>query len=258
VVCSLQPVLVTKGRIEYVYLCCGHFFQMPLCRLRPMMQLDSQKKWYNPVAQVVRPTQLPWNLREIVENPIRACITSYFRAKCQPLVHLPTLSSFYCSEPVNHKNLRKLAVKNVVGFEPLLAIELVEGDCDYTYHVPLPNVATATLEVKLKNGCFTIKAERSHWQAVSVQGQTYKTERVYGGVEKSIEIPADADEGSVQASFKHNILIVKFMKTQSGGRSVHLMNKPADKGIVTWREGNQDAMSHFNFNIGKPDIDRLW
>jgi HSP20 family molecular chaperone IbpA len=250
VVCSLQPVLVTTGRIEYVYLCCGYFFSNAVVQTKTHDAVGLSEEVVQPSCSSSSSNTTAMESSRDSGEPRSSVYHKVFQSKMSASGALPTLNSFYCSEPVNHKSLRKLAVKNVVGFEPLLAIELVEGDCDYTYHVPLPNVATATLEVKLKNGCFTIKAERSHWQAVSVQGQTYKTERVYGGVEKSIEIPADADEGSVQASFKHNILIVKFMKTQSGGRSVHLMNKPADKGIVTWREGNQDAMSHFNFNIG--------
>jgi HSP20 family molecular chaperone IbpA len=132
----------------------------------------------------------------------------------------------YCSEPLNHNDLRKIAVKNLEGMEPLLQATFEASDDGYALKIALPHIVSASLEVRLANGFLVVDAQRNKIKTTSSTEQ-HSVERVYSGLEKSFKLPSDADEDTIEATFDHNVLQVTFRKMPSQANKRMLLSKPA-------------------------------
>jgi HSP20 family protein len=84
----------------------------------------------------------------------------------------------------------------------------------YEINVELPGVEETNIEVSLHDRVLAIKGEKRSEKAE--EGKTfYFSERSYGVFRRSFRLPEDADESSVQASFKDGVLAISIAQVKA-------------------------------------------
>lgn len=98
------------------------------------------------------------------------------------------------------------------AFEIAPAIDLVEKAKEYEITAELPGIDEKDVEVKLANGCLTIKGEKSEAKEEKDK-EYYVSERSYGAFQRTFGLPEGIDTGKIEANFAKGVLTVKLPKS---------------------------------------------
>jgi HSP20 family protein len=91
------------------------------------------------------------------------------------------------------------------------AVDIVEKDNAYEVTAELPGMDEKNIEMKLVNGCLTIKGEKQE-EKEEKKKDYYLHERHFGSFERSFAVPEEVDLDKIEASFKKGVLTVKLPK----------------------------------------------
>ena len=108
---------------------------------------------------------------------------------------------------------------------PLLDVE--ETDKAYEVSVELPGIDQKDLDVSVADGVLTIKGEKKAESEAKDKGRLH-VERSYGAFQRSLALPADADDGKIDAAFKNGVLklaIAKKAEAKPSGRKIAIAAK---------------------------------
>ncbi|HEX6957108.1 MAG TPA: Hsp20/alpha crystallin family protein [Ferrovibrio sp.] len=84
-------------------------------------------------------------------------------------------------------------------------IDFKETEKEYQLDAELPGVPAKDVQVSVANGVLTIKGEKSSEK--EEKGRNYlRVERAYGGFERSLALPEDADDAKIAATSKDGVL----------------------------------------------------
>jgi len=75
----------------------------------------------------------------------------------------------------------------------------------------LPGVKKEDLDITLHEGHVTIKAERKETHDVE-NDKVHRSERSYGSVERTINLPKNCDVSNAEAKLENGVLSIKFPK----------------------------------------------
>jgi HSP20 family protein len=95
------------------------------------------------------------------------------------------------------------------GIRP--AVDVVEDKDGYHFYFDLPGLKNDSVDLRVEDGTLTMTAERKRpeWpQDTSV----HFSERHYGGIRRSFELPKDASHDRIHASYKDGVLEVTVEK----------------------------------------------
>lgn len=109
-----------------------------------------------------------------------------------------------------------------------MAADVFEGNDCFCIQVDLPGVDMSTLDVDVNNGFLNIKVERKRLEDQGDTGVHRWNERQYGLLQRSIPIPAEADEKTADAKIENGVLSVSLAKTKGAGTK-KLLIKEAGK-----------------------------
>ena len=90
-------------------------------------------------------------------------------------------------------------------------MDVTETDKDVKVSAEIPGVEAKDLEVSVESGMLTIKGEKKYEHEENEKGQ-HRIERSYGSFERSIALPAEADESHAKAEYKKGVLRLTFPK----------------------------------------------
>jgi HSP20 family protein len=93
------------------------------------------------------------------------------------------------------------------------AVDMHEGDTDFTLTVELPGFAKDDVQVEIKGNTLTLKGERKRETDVQ-ETQYHRVERVYGAFERSIRLTAVVDADKAKAIFKDGVLKLMLPKAE--------------------------------------------
>ncbi|MFT4244545.1 MAG: Hsp20/alpha crystallin family protein [Candidatus Woesearchaeota archaeon] len=121
------------------------------------------------------------------------------------------------------KNDSQNALESVAYRTPF--IELDEKDEEYIASVEIPGIDKKDVNLEVKNGILSIKAQRKiEFKDESEEGKyTYKSN--YAGFAKSMSIPQDIDENKITAKHDNGVLRVHMPKVEeakSKGRVINI------------------------------------
>ena len=83
----------------------------------------------------------------------------------------------------------------------------------YDIAVELPGVDPKDVIVNLKDGLLSIKGEKKYKKEENREGQKY-VERSYGSFERTLRLPENIKEDSIDASFKSGVLHIQVPKLE--------------------------------------------
>jgi HSP20 family protein len=92
-------------------------------------------------------------------------------------------------------------------------LDVSEGKKEITVKAEIPGVEAKDIDVSINGRMLTIKGEKK--QEKEEKDKNYhRIERSYGCFNRSVELPADVDETSVDASYKKGVLKVTLKKAR--------------------------------------------
>ena len=101
---------------------------------------------------------------------------------------------------------------NNVEWRPVANIS--ETADEYLIKAEIPEVAKKDIDVSVHAGVITIRGER-RLENRSSDEKHHRIESFYGSFARSFSLPADVDEGRIQAESKDGVLVVRLPKTEA-------------------------------------------
>lgn len=98
-------------------------------------------------------------------------------------------------------------VFNTQSFAPL--VEIRESKDGYRISVELPGSLRDDIKVWAEQGVLTITGEKK-----PSSGNRLMSERVYGKLSRSFQLPEDADTSRIEANFSNGVLTVEIAKSE--------------------------------------------
>ncbi len=77
----------------------------------------------------------------------------------------------------------------------------------------LPGMSKEDIEVSLTGSTLTIKGEKKREEEIT-EADYHRSERAYGAVVRTIELPADVKAETAEATFKEGVLNIRLPKTE--------------------------------------------
>lgn len=92
--------------------------------------------------------------------------------------------------------------------------DVVESDSAYTIKVDLPGIDKDTIDITTSHGILTFRAERKTELEKSFDSSEkyHFRERTQTTFKRSVKLPDNADENSIQASYKDGVLSIVITK----------------------------------------------
>ena len=102
-----------------------------------------------------------------------------------------------------------------------IKLDVRETDTAYTVHAEIPGVSKEDIHVTLDGNVVTLSAEVK--QHDSQQGEkVLRSERYFGAVSRSFQLPQDIDQQASKAKFENGVLSLTLAKKRALGSSQRL------------------------------------
>lgn len=96
-----------------------------------------------------------------------------------------------------------------------IKIDVKEDDAAYTVHAEIPGVAKDDIQVSVEGNVVSLRAEVQQKDEKKEGEKVLRSERYYGAVERSFQLPADVDAAQAKAKYDNGVLTLTLPKKQS-------------------------------------------
>ena len=103
-----------------------------------------------------------------------------------------------------------------------IKVDVKESDGAYTVHAELPGVAKEDIQVMVEGNVVTLSAEVKQQDSQTADEKTLRSERYFGSVARSFQLPADIDNSQAKAKFDNGVLSLTLPKRQGGSSGQRL------------------------------------
>jgi HSP20 family protein len=93
-------------------------------------------------------------------------------------------------------------------------VDIAEDKNAYHIKADLPGLEKDELKVSVENGVLTIGGEKKEEKKEHEKGRFYHYERSYGKFCRSFNLPEDAEDGSIEATYKNGVLQLTLKKSE--------------------------------------------
>lgn len=85
-------------------------------------------------------------------------------------------------------------------------VDIKDTDNTYVFHAELPGVTKDDLHVTVDGSTVTIAAEIKQHDEKTKDGKVLRSERYFGSVSRSFQLPVDVDQNTANASYENGVL----------------------------------------------------
>lgn len=104
-----------------------------------------------------------------------------------------------------------------------IKVDVKESDKAYTVAAEVPGVAKEDIHVSIDGSVVTLRAEIKQQDSQSQDEKVLRTERYYGAVSRSFQLPQDIDQNQAKAKYDNGVLILTLPKKQaSNAQRLHI------------------------------------
>lgn len=105
-----------------------------------------------------------------------------------------------------------------------IRLDVKEHADGYTVLAELPGVAKDDIHVEIDGGLVTLRAEVKQLDAQREGERLVRSERYYGSVARSIQLPVEIDDAEASAKYDHGVLTLSLPKrrAQPGHKRVRI------------------------------------
>ena len=98
-----------------------------------------------------------------------------------------------------------------------IKVDVKESDKAYTVQAEMPGVPKEDIHVAIEGNLVTLRAEVKQQDSQTKDEKVLRTERYYGSVARSFQLPQDIDQASAKAKYDNGVLTLTLPKKQAGG-----------------------------------------
>jgi HSP20 family protein len=91
-------------------------------------------------------------------------------------------------------------------------VDVSENDGAYTVKAEVPGVSKEDIHVSVEGGVVTISAEVKQEDKQTKDEKVLRSERYYGSVSRSFQLPQDVDAGGAKAKYENGVLTLTLPK----------------------------------------------
>ena len=104
-----------------------------------------------------------------------------------------------------------------------IKVDVKESDKAYTVAAEVPGVAKEDIHVSIDGSVVTLRAEIKQQDSQSQDEKVLRTERYYGAVSRSFQLPQDIDQNQAKAKYDNGVLSLTLPKKQaSNAQRLHI------------------------------------
>ena len=98
-----------------------------------------------------------------------------------------------------------------------IKVDVKESDKSFTVAAEVPGVAKEDIHVSIDGNVVTLRAEIKQQDSQSQDEKVLRTERYYGAVSRSFQLPQDIDQSQAKAKYDNGVLSLTLPKKAAGG-----------------------------------------
>lgn len=98
-----------------------------------------------------------------------------------------------------------------------IKIDVSESDGAYTVLAEVPGVGKDDIHVSIDGGVVTLRAEVKQQDSQAQGEKVLRSERYYGAVSRSFQLPRDIDQAAAKARYDNGVLTLTLPKKQANG-----------------------------------------
>lgn len=98
-----------------------------------------------------------------------------------------------------------------------IKVDVKETDKAYVVQAEVPGVAKEDIHVSLDGNVVSLRAEVKQLDTESRDEKVLRTERYYGAVSRSFQLPMEIDQAEARAKYDNGVLTLTLPKKLSGG-----------------------------------------
>lgn len=95
-----------------------------------------------------------------------------------------------------------------------IKIDVKESDGGYTVQAEIPGVSKDEIQVSLDGNVVTLRAEVKQQDSSAKDEKVLRSERYFGAVSRSFQLPADIDQTQAKAKYDMGVLTLTLPKKQ--------------------------------------------
>jgi HSP20 family protein len=97
-----------------------------------------------------------------------------------------------------------------------IRVDVKETDQGYSVQAEVPGVAKDDIQVSIDGNVVTLGAEVKQADTQTSDEKVLRSERYYGAVSRSFQLPADIDQETAKAKYDNGVLTLTLPKKKSG------------------------------------------
>lgn len=97
-----------------------------------------------------------------------------------------------------------------------IKVDVKETDQAYTVHAEVPGVAKEDIHVSLDGNRVTLQAEVKQQDSQTKDEKVLRSERYFGSVARSFQLPQDIDQSQAKAKYENGVLTLTLPKKTGG------------------------------------------
>lgn len=98
-----------------------------------------------------------------------------------------------------------------------IKVDVKEDSKSFTVHAEIPGVAKENIHVAIDQGLVTLQAEIVQQDSERKDDKVLRSERYYGSVSRSLQLPSDVDVSQAKATYDQGILTLLLPKKEGRG-----------------------------------------
>jgi HSP20 family protein len=98
-----------------------------------------------------------------------------------------------------------------------IKVDINESPQAYTVQAEIPGVSREDIHVTVDGNVVTLRAEVKQMDSQSADEKVVRSERYYGSVARSFQLPMDIDQGAAKAKYDNGVLVLTLPKKAGNG-----------------------------------------
>ena len=98
-----------------------------------------------------------------------------------------------------------------------IRLDVSESAAAYTVHAEIPGVVKEDIQVSIDGAVVTLAAEIKQHDSETKDNKVLRSERYYGSVSRSFQLPVEIDQANAKAKYDNGVLTLTLPKKQASG-----------------------------------------
>lgn len=98
-----------------------------------------------------------------------------------------------------------------------IRVDVKETDGNYTVQAEVPGVSKGDIHVSIDGNAVTVRAEVKQQDSSGKDEKVLRSERYFGAVSRSFQLPVDIDQTQAKAKYDNGVLTLILPKKQASG-----------------------------------------